>query len=85
MWDADTGKELLTLSGHGDDVESVAWSPDGTRLATRSEDHTVQVYAIDIYDLMNVARERVTAQPSSENCQKYLHSACPAFPKLVWW
>ena len=85
VWDATTGKELLTLSGHSGFVESVAWSPDGKRLATGSNDKTVQVYAMDIHELMGLARERVTAHPSSENCQIYLHSACPPFPKLVWW
>jgi WD40 repeat protein len=34
----------LTLNGHGDWVESVAWSPDGKRLATVSSDHTVKVW-----------------------------------------
>ena len=34
MWDAATGKELLTLRGHTGLVYSVAWSPDGKRLAT---------------------------------------------------
>jgi WD40 repeat protein len=84
VWDAATGKELLTLSG-SEMVFSVAWSPDGKQLAVASRDGVVQVYAMDIHDLMNLARERVNTHPSSENCQKYLHSACPPFPKLVWW
>jgi WD40 repeat protein len=84
VWDAATGKELLTLSG-SEMVFSVAWSPDGKQLAVASRDGVVQVYAMDIHDLMDLARERVTTHPSSENCQKYLHSACPPFPKLVWW
>lgn len=32
MWNAETGKELLTLSGHTNAVRSVAWNPDGKRL-----------------------------------------------------
>ena len=85
VWDAATGKELLTLNGHSGYVESVAWSLDGKRLATGGADRTVQVYVMDIPDLMNLARERVTAHPSTENCKKYLHSECPPFPKLGWW
>jgi len=83
MWDAATGEELLTLSGHGDRVFSVAWSPDGKRLATGSSDGALRVYAIDIHDLMALARQRVTAHPSDEGCQKYLRmDKCPPVPNL---
>jgi WD40 repeat protein len=34
----------LTLSGHSDEVRSVAWSPDGKRLVTASADETVKVW-----------------------------------------
>jgi len=71
----------LTLSDHSGLVSSVAWSPDGKRLATASEDDTVQIYAMDIHDLMALAR--VTAHPSEEGCKKYLHvDKCPPFPSL---
>ena len=44
VWDAASGKELLTLRGHNDSVTSVAWSPDGKRLATGSGDQTAKVW-----------------------------------------
>jgi WD40 repeat protein len=84
VWNTGTGKELLTLSGHSTSVESVAWSPDGRRLASASD--IVRIYVMDIRDLMALARERVTAHPSTEGCKKYLHvDKCPAAPALVWW
>ena len=43
-WDAAGGRELLTLKGHASAVRSVSWSPDGTRLATGSEDGTAKVW-----------------------------------------
>jgi WD40 repeat protein len=36
--------ELLTLQGHAGEVKSVAWSPDGTRLASASYDRAVQIW-----------------------------------------
>jgi WD40 repeat protein len=44
VWEAETGRELLTLHGHRDSVRSLAWSPDGSKLATASADHTAKVW-----------------------------------------
>jgi WD40 repeat protein len=68
---------LQTLSGHTSWVESVAWSPDGKRLATGGYDATVQVYTMDIHDLMNLARQRITAHPSEEACRSTPSSGLP--------
>ena len=38
------GTTLLTYTGHSGSVSSVAWSPDGDRLASGSSDKTVQVW-----------------------------------------
>ncbi len=44
VWDAQTGQELLTLKGHTDGVKSVAYSPDGIRLASASWDKAERVW-----------------------------------------
>ena len=35
IWDAESGEELVTLSGHTDCVTSAVYSPDGARCADR--------------------------------------------------
>jgi WD40 repeat protein/DNA-binding SARP family transcriptional activator/energy-coupling factor transporter ATP-binding protein EcfA2 len=46
VWDALTGKELLTLTGHTDSLllNDVTFSPDGMRIATASFDKTAKVW-----------------------------------------
>ena len=46
IWDADAGKELLTLQDTGPDnaVNMLAYSPDGARVATANDDGTVKVW-----------------------------------------
>ncbi|MFI5460795.1 MAG: protein kinase [Isosphaerales bacterium] len=44
LWDARTGREIRILKGHTMVVKSVAYSPDGQRLASASQDGTVKVW-----------------------------------------
>ena len=44
VWDATSGQETLTLKGHTGGVNSVAFSADGERLASASDDGTVKVW-----------------------------------------
>ena len=81
VWDEQNGKELLTLQGHSAPVVAVAFSPDGKHLATASRDETVQIYALDLCELINLARSRVTRTLTAEECQRYLQSGtCPPLP-----
>jgi WD40 repeat protein len=70
VWEAETGKELVTLTGHTGIVSGVAFSPDGTRLATASRDGTMRVYALRLEDLIELARSRVTRGLTIEECQQ---------------
>jgi WD40 repeat protein len=43
LWNS-TGKLQLTLTGHEGDITAATFSPDGTQLATGSEDGTVKIW-----------------------------------------
>ena len=44
VWEAASGRELLTLKGHSGAVKSVAFSPDGQQIVTGSQDGTAKVW-----------------------------------------
>ena len=44
VWDAATGRELLTLKGHTLGIQSVALSANGQRIVTGSDDGTAKVW-----------------------------------------
>ena len=44
IWETSTGKELIVLQGHRGHVQSVAWSPRASRLATASSDGTIKIW-----------------------------------------
>ena len=46
IWDAATGQERATLTGHADEVRAVAVAPDGSWLATGGDDGTVRIWDV---------------------------------------
>jgi WD40 repeat protein/transcriptional regulator with XRE-family HTH domain len=46
LWDANSGRELLTMTGHTGWIMGLAFSPDGKRLASTSLDGTVRIWGI---------------------------------------
>jgi hypothetical protein len=45
VWDADSGHHLQTYSTSDEEISTLAWSPDGTRLAEAGLSHTISIYA----------------------------------------
>ena len=44
IWDTNTGENIRTLYGHINSVHSVAWSSDGNRIASGSDDSTIKIW-----------------------------------------
>ena len=64
MWKAQTGTELMTLTGHDSWGLSTGYSPDGQRIVTTSSDGTVQIHTTDM--VLQIAESRVTRQLTAE-------------------
>jgi WD40 repeat protein len=78
LFDADTGAPHLVLRGSGCAVEGVAFSPDGKKLASSSGCDGVRIWALDIDDLLGIARREAGRSLTDEECRQYLHvDRCP--------
>jgi WD40 repeat protein len=78
LFGADTGRQRLTLPGNACAVDDLSFSPDGTKLASTSACDGARVWALDLDDLLRIARQNVTRSLSDEECLQYLHEEqCP--------
>jgi WD40 repeat protein len=78
LFDADTGAQQLVLPGLGCPVSRLAFSPDGGKLATTSPCGGLRIWALDIADLLEIARREVPRALTEQECRQYLHmDRCP--------
>ncbi|NTX08560.1 WD40 repeat domain-containing protein [Myxococcus sp. CA040A] len=47
VWDVATGECLQVMAGHEGEVRGLAWSADGTRLASGSRDHDARIWDVE--------------------------------------
>jgi WD40 repeat protein/serine/threonine protein kinase len=87
LWDATTGQATGdVLSRHSDVIWSIAWSPDGTQLATSAEDGSILVWNTEQPDdpvVLNEHTSRVTGLAFSPDSH-LLASASDDGMIIVW-
>lgn len=54
VWDTRTGSRISTMTGHVGSIASLAFSPDGRKILTGSEDKTARIWTIRTGDLFRV-------------------------------
>jgi WD40 repeat protein len=79
LFSAETGTESLILEGHDYLVTELEFTEDGRKLVSAAADGTVRVWALDLDDLLDIARENRTRELRDEECRLYLHlDECPS-------
>jgi WD40 repeat protein len=73
LWDPDAGTQRLVLPADDGRIVQVVFDPEGSRLASVSEDGLVRVWTLELDDLITVAEQRLTRTLSDEECRQYLH------------
>jgi WD40 repeat protein/basic membrane lipoprotein Med (substrate-binding protein (PBP1-ABC) superfamily)/DNA-binding SARP family transcriptional activator/energy-coupling factor transporter ATP-binding protein EcfA2 len=72
LWDATSGEELLLLRPEtGVGLVDVIFSPDGKMLATSGDD-AVRVFLLEINDLVDLAKRRLSRNLTNQECQRFL-------------
>jgi WD40 repeat protein len=79
IWDPATGRQLVALRlALPVGAQSVAFSPDGRRLVTTWNDGITRIWTLDLDELVDIARDRVTRGLTTVECERYLHvDTCP--------
>jgi WD40 repeat protein len=85
VWDAETGDEIFTLSGHTDAVNQAAWSGDDGRILTASSDGPVRQWYARMGDLLEAACQRALRNMTPEEWQEFMKDepyrpTCPELP-----
>ncbi len=86
IWDAATGNQLSTLSGHTDNVWDATFSPDGTQVATASDDGTTRIWDAATGKELLVLRGQDSGgwsavySPDGKQIATFTHEG----PALVW-
>ncbi|MCS6851493.1 MAG: hypothetical protein NZ700_10050, partial [Gemmataceae bacterium] len=85
IWDAQTGRKVITFQGHTATVTSLAWSPDGQRVLTGSRDGSTRIWAAGsgkalatVYSF-NAGKDRLVITP-----QGYVNGSPGGLEQVAW-
>jgi len=76
-WDAASGEQLQQFDFGMEGWIALALSPDGRWLAAAHNLRGMRVYALDLDDLVAIARTRVTRDLTPAECRTHLGGSCP--------
>ena len=65
------GRDLITLTGHDSQVNSVAYNPGGKRIMTARNDNTFGVYTTNMDELLTIDESRITRQLTMIGLETY--------------
>ena len=78
LWNAHTGVQLLRLDASTRLIRALQLSADGSRLLVVDDNGLARVMALDIDDLILIAKDRLTRTLTEAECRQFLHSErCP--------
>lgn len=77
LWDVRTGRRLCVLNGHTDGLRGIAWSPDGSRIATVGMDRRVIVWKQRVRPGAVVRQQAKPAQTSPSMAPAHLLGKIP--------
>lgn len=76
LYDTATGAEVLVLRGHRADVRTVVFDSTGDHLASQGPGE-IRLWTLDVDELLARAERETTRGLSGDECQRFLHRACP--------
>jgi len=72
VWDAVSARPVTVLRGQTTRIKTLVFSPDSSRLAASDSRATVRVSALDVDELVEIARAEVTRGLTDDECRVYL-------------
>jgi class 3 adenylate cyclase/WD40 repeat protein len=78
VWDLTTGELVAEFGGEliGQAKHSAAFHPTLPHLVVATPPGQVRVYTLDLDELIEIARSRLSREMTAEECQLYLHRGC---------
>ena len=75
-----SSRRRIPLLGHAGRVYSVSFSPDSRWLASYGAEGTTRIWALDLEEVAELARQRVTRHLTDTECERYLRKTDCAQP-----